>query len=215
MSTLLVIGNGFDLKLGAKTQYKDFFTSSFYSKTKTAIDNWILEFDKYVRMHLSPNMAVLEDHSFTCWDLLFYLVSTNGILNINADDIKWCDIEKVIHESLISYVSNQLDSNETDYFSFGWRSVLDYFDSGVSIDALSYDRPHQMMCFFLAIRYRGNFDLFQKLLEELVVFEKKFGQYIAKATNTKTYQSKSNTLVKRLCQSLYDIYVDSFNYSDF
>ena len=41
MSKLLVIGNGFDLTVGAKTSYQDFFESDYYKETKDKVFDWI------------------------------------------------------------------------------------------------------------------------------------------------------------------------------
>ena len=94
MSTLLVIGNGFDLKLKAKTRYKDFFESSFYSGVREKLEKWKKDYE-YYQSGRAP-MADMSNYDFSCWDLLFYLVSVGGPLSQNKN-IKWCDIEQVIH----------------------------------------------------------------------------------------------------------------------
>ena len=89
MSNLLVIGNGFDLSLKAKTSYPDFFNSKFYSDYKKAAYGIINFFKVGGRFFLEA-----ESCKITCWDILFCLKSEND------EKIKnWCDVERVIADS--------------------------------------------------------------------------------------------------------------------
>ena len=95
MSTLLVIGNGFDLSVGANTSYNHFFESSFYKDAKREINSIIAEFKNSRRLLYNNDF----DDLFNCWDVLFCIESKDNLYN--NKDIDWCDIEKVIHDKLI------------------------------------------------------------------------------------------------------------------
>ncbi|MCF0230159.1 MAG: hypothetical protein HUJ76_10785, partial [Parasporobacterium sp.] len=72
MSSLLVIGNGFDMALDCKTSYKDFFESGFYKKKRDAAHVWITNVRK-LKSQITKEKNDLSE--ITCWDLLFCLES--------------------------------------------------------------------------------------------------------------------------------------------
>lgn len=76
MSTVLVIGNGFDMNLGLKTSYRNFFESSFYPTQ---------EVNPELRRILSSPISPRHFAPFT--------VSVFDYLNAYRDLTNWCDIE--------------------------------------------------------------------------------------------------------------------------
>ena len=207
MSTLLVIGNGFDLKLKAKTRYQDFFESSFYSGVREKLDKWKKDY-KHYQSGRAP-MADMSNYDFSCWDLLFYLVSVGGPLSQN-EDIKWCDIEQVIHDSLTQGINMQGGNG----FSFSWKNVKSLLSGDLPSDPSS-DYYEQMISLFIKTRHGDNIILYDLLQQELTTFEKLFGRYIVKAISAIDYQEDAIELANQLCGPAENIYIDSFNYSGF
>lgn len=202
MGTLLVIGNGFDRTLKRPTSYNDFFKSDFYKDTRINVLDWI----NNVRIGLS--LFNIADYNFTCWDLLFAVKS-----RVNDDafagNIKWCDIEKVIYNSL--YSSNQRKSF--------WDTICEIIINKTHLeiwDSLDIDLK---IVFEWILEMDWNClnrqQFYKKLLEELKIFEKRFGEYIlSKTQNTPQYNEDASNLVECLCRVEPD-FIDSFNYSDF
>lgn len=213
MNKLLVIGNGFDLFLKAKTSYGDYFESDYYKDTRDQVSDWV---DK-IRLRIVGNRNML-DYDFSCWDLLFYLVSEGN--TADSAVINWCDVEKVIHDSFVGTVAE----------SFSWPSVLSSLREHYSRHHISSEQGRDIeheyalsaMKSYLICKnwkdYCGNESLFyEHLLEELARFEHSFGKYIIQETGNSVYQGKAQVLARRLLKSDKNVLckIDSFNYSDF
>lgn len=86
MSTVLIIGNGFDLDLGLRTSYRNFYDSEFFPGDE-------------------GNLVMLE-HAIDSQDTFspsFDSVSVFDYLKAYDDLYNWCDIEKVLGK-LINFV---------------------------------------------------------------------------------------------------------------
>ena len=81
MSTVLIVGNGFDLNLGLKTSYEDFFKSDFFPKDAGNT--------KLVEMCLDPEGGF--EPPLTEVSVFDYL---RGYKNLH----NWCDIERALGE---------------------------------------------------------------------------------------------------------------------
>lgn len=221
MSKLLVIGNGFDRKIGAKTSYEEFFDSDYYINTKDKAYEWI----ESVKFYDSDIFKAVncKDYDFTCWDLLFCVIkkSDESVLK----QARWCDIEKVIHDSLVGGLKGNflwdnifllLQSFNNDKLSdpmFG-RDMQLYRLSDLDI------KTKAIFYFISGNRSKDcilNKELFyEMLLNELVNFEKSFGLYINLQTNTEDFSFKAKSLARRLMkESGGRLLIDSFNYSTF
>lgn len=210
MGRLIVIGNGFDLTVGAKTSYHDYFESEFYSKIKQTIISMINNY-KAVR---NFGRDFRKDNSYNCWDLLFCMEST--ITSHLNNDINWCDIEKVIHSSLVK------SSNR-----FSWDKVYEklHRNSDFREDYTSYaGRDDKLMInimyYFLLRRgwkgYSEDRNVFYiQLLEELNLFEKRFGTYIREVTKSTKYIENAKEFIDKYFNSNEKTFIDSFNYSYF
>ena len=212
MSTLLVIGNGFDLKLGAKTSYKDFFESDFYHDTKEQMYHWIKMYKttNKASKNFAPDML---KYDFSCWDLLFCLTYVEGIYKTELGEIRWCDIEDVIHTSLTYGICEKCNDNDLS-FDFSWQNISKFLGTG-SVSGAPSSYHEQLMLCFIENHYGKNIEFFPRLLQELMSFETRFGEYINEAIGKLNYQKIANKLVNQLCKPRKDVYVDSFNYSGF
>lgn len=88
--TVLVVGNGFDLDLGLKTSYKDFFDSDFFPKQNQS---------KILKDILSSTGKLLGFNPFS--------VSVFEYLNAYRQITNWCDIEGAL-SSLLEYYPTQV-----------------------------------------------------------------------------------------------------------
>ena len=224
MNILTVIGNGFDLSVGAETSYSAFFSSDYYKNKRERYRIWI---DDVNRLNQGLGIWSRDGLEISCWDLVF-------CMELDKDkrlygDVYWCDVEQVIHDTL----------TESSKESFSWREVfrvmhefytanddradLRKFFSGCSKEVIA-------MCWYLHEKYDEWQDSFsslevfyQKIHEELKEFEQAFGLYICEQTEKDTFQDNARD---RLSLLLYDsvmtqandediIYLDSFNYTQY
>lgn len=217
---LLVIGNGFDLSIDARTSYSHFFESEYYKYTREKVSEWIWMCRTDTSLLRSVDMT---KYSFSCWDIQFCLESEkDGALPNEANEsINWCDVESVIHHS---FTNNSRRS-------FSWKLVYDtlykvfndpnrffqhnifgkYFsDNNEAVNIIGMflycmnwkDKTKNLSCFY------------DSLLEELKKFETAFGQYILEETNNEEYKECAIKQVNKLVGT-DRIIIDSFNYSDF
>ena len=219
---LVVVGNGFDLTAGAKTSYSDFFNSDYYKEKRESVASWV---DKAKRYKLGHHLSYTDSSTFGCWDLLFYMVSRA------KGKALWCDIEQVIHDTLVGIPSN----------SFAWDCVYNimhgfYQGSGESETVpnnifMKYPYEIRLMCLMFCTQYEEwpenvfqDVDVFyNKLLEQLQGFERVFGLYIHEQTSSYSFQSDVTEWIDRLLS--YDVsrgkideevlHIDSFNYSQY
>ena len=128
--------------------------------------------------------------------------------------IKWCDVERVIHNSLID------DTGNRPYWGLVLIDILYYLD-GVRI---SYEGSNEVEYFSMVYYLIGkgwssickdDSQFYSKLLEELRVFERNYGRYVLSETSSEKYREQAKEYAERLTGSNRYIVVDSFNYSGF
>lgn len=210
MGKLLVIGNGFDKMLGAKTLYSDFFSSDYYKKTREQTSKWV---SSYRSLGYNEWLTQLPNSAFNCWDLLFYLETENGALNDDSrkDNIKWCDVESVIHDSLTSHTASKID----------WKTINKIVTRFMKDPSQINERDNNnLIAVFLImvsmhIHYHTYTDFYEGILKDLNDFEKRFGQYISEITNTDEFKHKAENVSKKMYGIQDYVIIDSFNYSDF
>jgi hypothetical protein len=106
MSTLLIVGNGFDLNLGLKTSYKDFISSPIFEsiisknylathlKEKLELNNWVdieLELKNYTRL----NDENLKADYYNLSEILHTFLSQIDTSKINLDSHSYKLIESL------------------------------------------------------------------------------------------------------------------------
>lgn len=217
---ILVIGNGFDLAINAKTSYGSFFESKFFQTKRDKAFRWI---DLCGPKGMSRSCNLMDFEDVNCWELLFCLES-KGCLNTEKK-IKWCDVERVLYKSLTN----------TNNDSFSWELVRQNlynrfknirYQAGDPIDRrwldlVNCDKSITIVAEFLF--QRGEWEaycvektlFYEKLLVELNMFEDSFGVYIKQETKDDRYRNDAWDLVERLLGTRVDVQIDSFNYSDF
>ena len=212
MGTRLVIGNGFDLSAQAKTSYSEFFDSEFYRTTRNSAEKWIdlVEIDI---IHKSNMMDY--KFKFNCWDLFFCI--WGKIYSEKASDAKWCDIEREIYDSLI-------DSKKTRWFYWDriYSALNDYYTYPSRYDLIckSLRKSNESIVFYYISQMnwkencKSKSGFYERLLNELKAFERRFGEYIDKETSSDEYNEKAIRQLNLLSDD-DAVQIDSFNYSSF
>ncbi|MCL2522894.1 MAG: bacteriophage abortive infection AbiH family protein [Erysipelotrichales bacterium] len=177
MSTIILLGNGFDLKSGLISSYKSFF--DWYSnRYNTDFRYW---------HHLSKSnglpLTIKLDEKTTVWN--YYFITQQINLNQN-----WSDIEKEILESMNSFWVETLDLiNVINNNSFSKTPSPAHNNLKLANEIIDKYFPHIKNRFFstLPLEYRRSLEgsdkistteFFEILLIELKLFENQFGQFI-------------------------------------
>ena len=206
----LIIGNGFDLKVGLHSSYKDYFkyksNDYLWFKNTLLLANENYEtFDNY-DINNFPNEL---PHNLSLWDYIFYALSTKEVVVEY-----WSDVEKVIQKclfsidwilslcklannlnSLMTYKNRYLSYDVSDIF-FIKHLILNKIRKGVIFDEKSF---------------------YQYLKRELKKFESSFIAYLDEEIKKLDYPMKAKGLVATIVGGdEYNItQVDSFNYTGF
>lgn len=201
----LVIGNGFDLQCGMLSSYKNYFESVF--EMNLAITRWAHTFSKLRPYLMSWNEAFWNKLEFfdemNAWDCFFCLT-----INDNLEQKKWCDVETEMEKSFLS-VNKKFKDN-----SF-WGEV---YRAGMEPNSLGNINQTSLLiaAFILHKRntewFESEREFFFFLLDELKLFEVRFGKFIHQQQDDK-YEQKFIQLVSSLCDPDYLVSIDSFNYS--
>jgi hypothetical protein len=134
---LIILGNGFDLTCGLPTRYSDFF-SNRYSKYHEV-------FSKILKLKMQKELLDIEFvkkyfQGITIWDCIFIfntIIDDAELLSIcsledesieiekqigeKLNDIKWCDIEKIISDFFIVPVNS---NSECLYYTQVWDHLI-------------------------------------------------------------------------------------------
>lgn len=203
----IIIGNGFDLYCGLKTKYSDFFNSNQNIVEK--LKGWIrrlkmmgirTNYEEFEYDFLWPHEPICDN--CTIWDLFFYLRSLkqNNLVN-------WCDIEEEIKLSIIG----------SENSIFKWKTVFSILKDGNIMTGDEGTEIERFCAGYSKNLFKGNSykDFMEYLLEELKIFEKRFGVYV-KEQMTERYNIMANDTIGQL--AVYDfsrLSIDSFNYTNF
>lgn len=200
----IVLGNGFDLFCGLKTSYSDFFESQKenYHSFKGYVDAFKQDAygssKYYFRGEENHLNKVLEN---TIWDLVFYLLSNQ------RKETKWCDIEMIIKNTFIGKKP------------ISWKMVLELLQNKNTM--YSKHKYENICAHFLKNKYKAkDFNIgnifYDVLLEELILFEHKFGEYIQFEQQSKQeyFDNSVNTLIKFTDRIDQILSIDTFNYSN-
>ena len=188
---IIIIGNGYDLNLGLKSRFGDFY-SSFY---KIKNNEW-----DYERIRLN------------IWSLLLYFKyingCNNGIVKFERESPRWMDVEGFICSVL----------NNSDFYSLLNSSFQDRTHYVQAIGKIGCDsietQTHEIKS-LIQIKKRefGTIDIYTLLFEDLKLFESHFMDYLdsAKVFN---YSAKSDALMSKITNDFQNTYVISFNYTN-
>lgn len=221
----IVLGNGFDLHCGLHTKYSDYYCKNFnkYLFIKDSLENYkntdIFDFD----------FNTDKVKSINTWDVFFAL---NGPTDPRLWKRDWCDIEKLIFSSLVSYNPNTSDPDKIAIAlvsRINWNNI----NSLIFADRLGLNYDDRFVVEFIKNRCKllnlETNDFYGFLLKELKAFEKDFGEFVYKQFHnsyfeTCNYGTKAflNTgylndalfTIDELCYENNLSSIDSFNYSN-
>lgn len=236
INVLVTIGNGFDLKAGMKTSYKDFLeylSSRVFPTEYGIIQNHLVDALSGSYLGKDSLACPLSNSKADVWSLLFLtlLAVEKHVPDLRIRQLNdWKDIEKLI-----------LDMTKED--GFCWKEVLCRLDismsnihNGTRYSAGSFfhlfheEAIAQVVAAVLNAKQDLSDSLVQYcseapnkgfvsfLLTELNTFEKRFGAYIKSQSSSAESANNRNKLLRALLQDYIDrpahLYIDSFNYDE-
>lgn len=187
---IIVIGNGYDLNLGLKSGFGDFYTTFFKIKEN--------EWDyKKIRSNI--------------WSLLLYFKYINGsnygLIKYVGISPKWMDVEEFICDVLN-------DSRIIPLINEAFQERTHYVQGDGKIDGSSFEmQAHEIKAF--SQMQKNDFgvgNVYELLSDGLSQFEEWFMNYMD-GLNMYQYFSKSDLLMSKLTNDFQNTYVISFNYT--
>ena len=207
----LIIGNGFDLKCGLHSAYKDYFKSkeSNYVWIKDVLNQAFINQREFGTFDINYFPSELRN-DLNVWDVIFYLLSRNEC----ALDY-WCDVERVIQKCLFD------DSNK-DFSLCLFAKDIDNIIAN-KVYTVSYNNSGSFLLYhFLIGKIRRSIisdkkSFYHFLKNELIKFEKDFIEYLQNDVRRIDYQNNAILLLESIIgNDEYNItQVDSFNYTRF
>ncbi len=212
---LLVVGNGFDLKLGLKTTFTNYIESNYYSAKINEINEFRKDIGAVVKnrndidfdyfFEFNGKLKYINELNF--WDLYFGL---KKVLSIKDDNKTWADIEKSIHDLLKDVIHGKDAANLINIIKcknlessiYGKNSELDYL-----IILFVYMAQKNFISDDKGVDY-------SLLLKDLKKFEKYYGTYINEENQKHNYYDESVNLINKLIGKDNELGgIDTFNYS--
>ncbi|MBR6020632.1 MAG: hypothetical protein IK055_10500 [Lachnospiraceae bacterium] len=216
--TMLVIGNGFDLKCGLESSFAQYLDSDYYKSSSDKVKKTF----EYVREELNGTgqhvdnhrqlYDLFEDNEISFWDYYFAIPHIFKFSNI----VLWHDFETKLH-TLINNARHwtSLLGGSGEYYdisSADWKNSMAIISTINEMKVVRNCILHEYMRHF-GIEFN---DAAFGLMKELKEFEKKFGNYIAEQQSVnKDYATKAESLINTLLGKDHQLaYVSTFNYSD-
>lgn len=213
MSKLLIIGNGFDLKLEVPSRFEDYFNNCL--ETNNRIITIIQRIKSYKLISRSTNEKVYYDNynglkndfnelfEFKDVNLWFLILYFNLENNYNQN---WSDIETILYSFLFESLSvNDLKSTIN-------RVIFQNRFVNTNINEL------EIYTYFLYFKYKvlnnSSINIFEYLMYELNSFEDSFSKYLSNALKGKEYYKKSSELFNCLVDTTQEFNVLNFNYTN-
>lgn len=161
MADLVILGNGFDLSVGMKTSYKDFFSIDTPDNGRSRIISY-------------PGKNEVRSYNYSFWDIVFRK------LMIHCYKIEnWYDVEDTIYQ-LIRVI------NSSNFLNHGYVFELykSYKSKNPGQDSKSYPEGFSAikadLAFYCEEKFRGTTveSFIGFLFNELRIFESEFSKYI-------------------------------------
>lgn len=202
---LLILGNGFDLQCGLKSDYESFFSNRFdkdiFKKFKIILSN----FKSVEKLEVSNFIKSYQDDFFkviTIWDMAFIHESI-----LNGKNGEWHNIEALIR----TYINeNKLSYNAIKNSSIDKPSRDDNVKNLNILQLVIKVLFEELNLTFSPIQYN------QWLLAQLNILEQEFVNYLkAELNRLYSYNEKAQNLFEKLYEDINykAISVLSFNYT--
>lgn len=224
-SNLIVLGNGFDLKCGVKSTFKDFFDARISKEVEQQLESFFKRLDlSFSYRSLSFNndneydgykihedlFNLIKDAKLTFWDLLFVAKKNRKSM------ANWHNVEQNMLDIL-----KEIDLTKS-YSNIGQHMISGL--PGLRTKLKSSTEKTMIKCSILAYyvipkdRYRSKKNLDDFLLSELIEFESAFSEYLEnKIMEIYDYSFISKLLIGKIIgedNSIDDIEALSFNYTE-
>lgn len=217
MSKLIILGNGFDLRIGLKSKFSDFFEIS----EKPLIEELIFHNGGWIDWNLIKDISFI---SFLLYNAFYKPIarfphnnnyvtidtqkSFSEYFNLKGVPIDWMDVESFI--SCIIKSKNIKRIEESFASSFKYRGLQNGYV--VCQDDMISD------FFSRSLNIKQYFDVedfYDFFLKELHLFEKRFSQYLKdQLAAVQDYKEKALKMVLLLTSRKEDTTFLSFNYTD-
>lgn len=237
MSELLVLGNGFDVACGLKSNYTDFYNDRYLEIDKVTEKRIFKEINEILNKNIEDieDVSLLYDEEIkvSFWDFIFCQERLSGK--------NWTDVEEVLAYK-INYFSNLYlvfdgPNNDVHISKFHDTDIsaieISDFNPTTTINMITseFRKLAKIFLIFIKVRYSNikvtssQFDISNILLKELILFEENFQIYLSnEVKNNTNYLQKFSVLYNHLTKVNigqyekpvdYELYVLSFNYTTF
>lgn len=237
MSELLVLGNGFDVACGLKSNYTDFYNDRYLEIDKVTEKRIFKEINEILNKNIEDieDVSLLYDEEIkvSFWDFIFCQERLSGK--------NWTDVEEVLADK-INYFSDLYivfdDPNNDVHISKSHDtdiSAIEISDfnptTTMNMITSEFRKLAKIFLIFIKVRYSNikvtssQADISNILLKELILFEENFQIYLSnEVKNNTNYLQKFSVLYNHLTKINigqyekpvdYELYVLSFNYTTF
>lgn len=225
-SNLIILGNGFDLKCGVKSTFKDFFDNRISEEVGKQLETFYTALDlrdSYRSLSFNEGEEyngvlvpedrynLIKDAKLTFWDLLFVENKSNLKPMRN-----WHNVEQNMLDILKEIDLTKNYSNLGQHMAKGIASLRSKLRTSIQNSLVKccilayYSIPKE--------RYRSKKNLDEFLLSELIEFESAFSKFLKdEVSRTNDYFDHSEHLIRRIIgedNSVDDIEALSFNYTE-
>lgn len=196
--SMLVLGNGFDLKCGLHSSFPQFYENEIKGK-KENTNVWYLLFQ-----------------------LSYYFNSQSRVIpHIKNNNIKWMDIEGLIKEVAVERKFTK-DEVHLSFVSLSYIQVLTMAYNNRNNASYFYSFPEMVMFkeyFKTHSQIEKNLNLknemFKFLYDELIRFKKDFSLYISEEVKRKGYVDNVRKLLLKILAGEEFFYLINFNYTTY
>lgn len=224
MNSLYILGNGFDLYMGMKTRYNDFFKEKGYSsirkKLREKLDkeredfqiNILLKETGQFTKKISDLPQKLKDLEESVFKIIEKVENLFLLYLIMSDDklVDWKDVEKQI-KSYIEYTKKVLNNIQKSAEEIAYKNLK------------NNKNELELFIFKKFIDKKVDVSIKNMELKELNKFEKEFGEYIGKLEEPlkqKIPDDFDNKIIKIFDKSKNElkesnVSVLTFNYTDY
>lgn len=207
VNTLLVIGNGFDIRCGVPSKFSQYFDA--YCKTK--LSNLFICFQKGAFEEARELLISSEDYAINFWSVAFYIHYYTHLETYKIERIaetNWFDIEHLIY----SLLTKRFDNGST---IDGFVQDASYFvNSGKAKNLRTINDGrinYNPYFFYICLLNEKVINPYDFLLKELNRFESNFKLYLNNNIPN-DYNFNCSLLLKTLLQDIGD-FVDILNFN--
>lgn len=217
MSKLIILGNGFDIACGLKTEYKHFFKIRFAKVFNVDVDdfNAMQSIRNQIVSKMHRDASNITDSDFNFDDVRefdYFLSIKSNLTEISGDVTRW-DLFFLFADQYISKSSNELQWQDVESVIYEVISITLIGDGNYKSKIEYAKYKDEFVSIVKALSYVGNGtdkEVANELFNQLLEFEKIFSTYIKEQINPNNliiekentpYLVKSEKLLKELIET--------------